>query len=100
MIDSSTGKVTEETKLERDVDDWHFNCNLLVVVCQILEHEHLLSVWRVGNSVNLTHIKYVTIDDYDDDGSLEVDEMFITVKTCSGENAGTKTCNFISMKAF
>ena len=98
LIDSSTGKVIKETKLERDADEWHFNCNLLVVVCKIAEHEHLLSVWRIENSSNVSHIKDVTIDDYD--GSVQVDEMFIAIKTASHENVETKTYNFISMKTF
>jgi hypothetical protein len=38
----------------------------------------------------------VAIGDYN--GLLQVDEQFIAVKTCSDENAGTRTCNFISMK--
>jgi hypothetical protein len=29
-----------------------------------------------------------------------VDEMFIAVKTCSDENTGTKSYNFISLKTF
>jgi hypothetical protein len=98
LIDSSTGEVIKERKLKRKAGDWHFNGNLLVCVCQIIEHEHLLSVWRIENSVNLTHIKDLTIDDYD--GSVQVDEMFITVETCSDENAETNTYNFISMKTF
>ena len=84
--------------MERYADEWHFNCNLLVVVFQILEHEHLLSIWRVENSVNLTHIKDVAIEDYD--GSLQVDDNFITVETAARERAGTKTYNFISTKTF
>jgi hypothetical protein len=97
LIDSSTGKVTKEAKLKIEAEEWHFNCNLLVV-CQITENEHLLSVWRIENSLNLTHTQDVTIKNYD--GLVQVDEMYITVKTCSDVNAGTKTCNFISMKTF
>ena len=48
LVDSSTGKVTKETKLERYADEWHFNCNLLVCVHKIADHEHLLSVWRIN----------------------------------------------------
>jgi hypothetical protein len=97
LIDVTTGNVIKETKLERDAINLHFNCNLLVVVCKIRGNEHLLSVWRVDNSLNLTHLKDVTIGDYD--GSLQVDEQFIAVKT--GERAWSEeTFNFISMKTF
>jgi hypothetical protein len=81
--------------LTRDAIGWHFNCNLLVIVFKIAELEHVLSVWRIENTLKLTHLKDVPIGDYD--GSLQVDEQFIAVKT--GERARTeKTYNFISMK--
>ena len=93
LIDSATGNVIKEAKLERDVLIWHFNCNLLVCVCQIMEHKHLLSIWRVENSSNLNHMKDVTVDDYH--GSPHVDEQFIVFRA-----AGTMTYNFISTKTF
>jgi F-box-like len=98
LIDSSTGNVIEETKLEREIVFWHFSCHLLVCVFKIAEFEHLLSIWRIEHSSNLTHIKDVAIGGYD--GLLQVDEQFIAVKTHSEENAETKTFNFISMKTF
>jgi F-box-like len=97
LIDSTTGNVVKEIRLDRDAINLHFNCNLLVFVCKIREHDHLLSVWRIENSLNLTHVKDVSIGDYD--GSLQVDEQFIAIKT--GKRAWTeKTFNFISMKTF
>ena len=98
FIHNTTGKFIKETKLKREVEDWHFNCNLLVCVHKIAEHEHLLRVWKLENSLNLNHIKDVAITDYD--GSLQVYEMFIAVETCSDENTGTKSYNFISLKKF
>ena len=98
LVGSSTGKVTKETKLERYADEWHFNCNLLVCVHKIADHEHLLSVWRIENSSNVSHINDVTIEDYD--GQLKVDEMFIAINTANDEDAETKTYIFISMKTF
>jgi F-box-like len=98
LIDIETSNVVQERKLKREADDWHFNYNLLVVVCKIAEHEHLLSVWKIKNSVNLTHIKDVTTDDYD--GAIQVDEMFIAINTARRENAEMKTYKFISMKTF
>ena len=98
FLDNTTGQVINEERLERVPNGWHFNCCLLVCVHKIANHEHLLSVWRVGNSSKLTHMNEVAIEDYD--GSLQVDEMFIAVKTTGRQNAGTKTYNFISMKTF
>jgi F-box-like len=93
LINSTTGNVVHETKLNRNAINFHFNCNLLVVVCKIRENEHFLSVWKVDNS--LTHLKDVAIGDYE--GSLQVDEQFIAVET--GKRAWMeKTYNFISMK--
>ena len=40
----------------------------------------------------------MAIEDYD--GSLQVDDNFITVETAARERAGTKTYNFISTKTF
>ena len=98
LTDSTTSKVINEMKLERNADEWYFNYNLLVCVHNIAEHEHLLSVWRIENSSNLNHIKDVFIEDYD--GSLQVDDNFIAVETAVQERAGTKIFNFISMKTF
>ena len=98
LISSATGKVIKEAKLERNADEWHFNCNLLVCVGKVMEHEHLLSIWRVENSSNLNHMKDVTVDDYD--GSPQVDEQFIAFKTAGRQIAGTTTYNFISTKTF
>ena len=97
LIDGSTGNVVQETRLNKNAINLHFSCNLLVIVCKIREREHLLSVWRVDNSLNLTHLEDVAIGDYD--GSLQVDEQFIAVET--GKREWTeKTFNFISMKTF
>ena len=97
LINSSTCNVVKEFRLNRDAINLHFNCNLLVCVCKIGENEHLLSVWRVENSFNLTHVKDVTVWAYD--GSLQVDEQFIAVKIGKRESI-EKTFNFISMKTF
>jgi hypothetical protein len=98
LVDSTTGQVHNEVKLETNVSDWHFNCNMLVCVHKIADHEHLLSVWRIDNSSNVSNINDVAIGDYD--SLLQVDEMFIALQSCSDENAGTKTYIFISMKTF
>jgi len=98
LTDIATGKVIKEKKLRRDADELHFNCNLLVCVHKIAEHKHVLSVWRLENSSNLKHIKDVAIGEYD--GSLQVDEQFIAIKTAGRRKAGRKTYNFISMKTF
>jgi F-box-like len=98
LIDNTTGQVTKDERLDRVPIGWHVNCNLLVCVHKMAEHEHLLSVWRVANSSNFNHIKDVTIEDYD--GSLHVDDNFIAVETAVRGRAGTKTYNFISMKTF
>jgi WD40 repeat protein len=98
LIDSPTGEVIHEVELEREMLDVHFNCNRLVFVCKVAEHEHLLSVWTTDNPLSLTHIKDVTIGDYN--GSLRVDDKFIVVITSSLENIRNKTFNFISMKTF
>ena len=98
LKNSKTDKIINEVKLERDVLFWHFNSNLLVCVHNIAERGHLLSVWRIEDYSKLAHIKNVPIGDYD--GSLQVDEQFIAVKTTSYENAETNAYNFISMKTF
>jgi hypothetical protein len=98
LIDNTTGQVINDERLDRVPIGWHFNCNLLVCVHKIVERKHLLSVWRIANSLNLNHIKDVAIDDYD--GLLQVDDNFMAVKTAIRERTGTKTFNFISMKTF
>ena len=98
LIDSATGKVIKEAKLERNADKWYFNCNLLVCVRNISKRKHLLSIWRIENSSNLNHMKDVTVDDYH--GSPQVDEQFIAFKTAGRQIAGTTTYNFISTKTF
>ena len=97
LIDIATGKVIQEVELEREMFDVHFNCDRLVFVSKIAEHEHVLSVWTTDNPLSLSHIKDVTIGDYN--GSWRVDDEFIAVKTTSQENS-RKTFNFISMKTF
>jgi F-box-like len=93
LINRKTGKVITEVKLKRDVIDWHSNCNLLVCVHKIADREHLLRVWRIENFKKLTHIKYLTVDDYE--SLLQVDEQFIAIKSAS-----QLTYKFISMKTF
>jgi hypothetical protein len=93
LFDRQTGEIINEVKLEKDVLSWKFNCNLLVCVSEIADREHLLSVWRIENSVNLTHIKDLTVDGYD--GLLQVDEQSIAIKSAS-----RLTYKFISMKTF
>jgi F-box-like len=99
LIDTATGRVVKEMTLTRDAISLHFGHNLLVFVFQNTNTEHVLSIWRVDNSLNLTHLKDATIGNYD--GSLQVDEQFIAVKT--GKQAWTfseNTYNFISMNTF
>jgi hypothetical protein len=98
LINSTTGNVIKEIRLSMGAINLHFNCNLLVFVCKIGEHEHLLSVWRVGNSLNLTHLLDVAIGDYD--GSLQVDDQFIAVKNEIVEWKKKRFFYFISMKTF
>ena len=43
-------------KLNIDAIGFHIGGHLLVSVFKMAEHEHLLSVWRIENSLNLTHI--------------------------------------------
>jgi hypothetical protein len=98
LIDSPTGEVIHEVELENEMLDVFFNCNRLVFVSEVAEHEHLLSVWTTDNPLRLTHIKDVTIGDFN--GSLRVDDKFIAVKTSSQENTRNRTFNFIPMKTF
>ena len=69
-------------------------------VSKIAEDEHLLSVWSVDNSLNVTHIKDVSIGDYDRYAynSLQLDEHYIAVHA-PNEDAST-TFTFISQKTF
>ena len=110
LIDFRTSQVINEVKLEREVVAWHFNCNLLVCVHNISKRKHLLSVWRLENSVNLNHLKDVSIgkfnprvyDGFEKYGDLlQVDEMFIAVKFAGLEDDGRYwSINLISMKTF
>jgi hypothetical protein len=94
LIDSTTDRVVKQTTLTRDAISLHFNCNLLVFVSKNKKTEHPLSIWRVDNSLNLTHVKDLTIGAYE--GLLELDEQFIAVTTLNRSS----TLNFISMKTF
>jgi hypothetical protein len=99
LIDVETGKVVKDMKLERDAIGFHFGGNLLVFVSKIRKHKHLLSVWRVEDSFNLIHIKDVKIGEYSSSqGSLQVDENFISVRTYILDRHAT--LNLISLKTF
>ena len=102
LIAVTTGDVINEMKLERDVTDFHFGGNRLVFVSKIAEGEHLLSVWKIDNSLKLTHLKDVAIGDhfspYNYQDSLQVDEHFIAVNTLIGDEK--TTCNLIPLKTF
>ena len=102
LIAVTTGDVINEIKLERDVTDFHFGGNRLVFVSKIAEVEHLLSVWKIDNSLKLTHLKDVAIGDhfspYNYQDSLQVDEHFIAVNTLIGDKK--TTCNLISLQTF
>jgi hypothetical protein len=106
LIDVPTDKVIKKMKLTRDAIGLHFGGNVLVFTSEIAEHEHLLSVWRVENSVNLTHIKDVAIGDYNPNNvgeldfytPVQVDEHFIAVHTPIGNVSST--CKVISLKTF
>jgi F-box-like len=110
VIDFRTNQIINEVKLERDVIAWHFNCHLLVCVHNISKRAHLLSIWKVEDSSNLNHIKDVSIGKFDphlregfeDYGEfLQVDEMFIAVKTAGLEDDGRYwSFHLISMKTF
>jgi hypothetical protein len=65
LIDVTTGNIINEMRLTSDAIGFHFGRNLLLFVSKMAHHEHLLSVWSVDNSLNLTHIKDVPIGDYD-----------------------------------
>ena len=103
LIDVTTGDLINEMKLNIDAIGFHIGGNLLVSVSKMAEYEHLLSVWRVENSLNLTHIKDLTIGKYIPDAcddSLQLDEQFIAVHVPSKHTDMTyyflslKTCEF------
>jgi F-box-like len=101
LIDVTTGDTMNKMmKLNIDAICCHIGGNLLVFVSKMTEHEHLLSVWRVENSFNLTRIKDVSMGGYDRYAfySLQVDEHFIAVR--SPNQAASTTINFISQKSF
>jgi F-box-like len=100
LIDVTTGDTINKTKLDIDAVGCHMGGNLLVSVSKMAEHEHLLRVWRIENSLNLTHIKDVSIGDYNryEWSSIQVDVHFIAVRS-PNEGART-TINFISQKSF
>jgi hypothetical protein len=98
FINIATGRVVKEVKLTRDAISLHFGHNLLVFVFKNTNTEHVLSIWRVDNSLNLTRLKDVTIGDYD--GSLQVDEQVIAVTTGDKTWTAINTVTFISMKTF
>jgi hypothetical protein len=90
-------------KLERAAVGFHFGGNRIVFVFQIAEREHLFSVWMVENSVNLTHVKDVTIGEnipqYSFKDWLRVDEQFIAVQTPRFQDK-SPTFYFLSLKTF
>ena len=100
LIDVTFGFVINEMRLTSDAIGFHFGRNRLVFVSKIAEDEHLLSVWSVDNSLNVTHIKDVSIGDYDRYAynSLQLDEHYIAVHA-PNEDAST-TFTFISQKTF
>ena len=99
LIDVESGNVVNEMKLERDAIGFHFGGNWLVFVSEITGHEHILSVWSVDDSFNLTRIKDVKIGEYSSyEDSLQVDEHFISVRTYNHNEC--TTCNLISLKTF
>ena len=56
LIDVTTGDTVNKIKLNIDAIGFHIGGNLLVSVSKMAEYENLLSVRRVENSLNLTHI--------------------------------------------
>jgi hypothetical protein len=97
VIDTETQREIKQMKLTRDAINLHFFCNLLVLVFKNSNVEYALSIWRVDNCFNFTHVKDLTIGGYN--GYLQLDEQFIAVKTFERGTAG-ETYNFISMKTF
>jgi hypothetical protein len=103
LIHVPSNHVINEMKLQRDAIGFHFNRKLLVFVSKISENEHLLSVWRVENPLNVTRIKDVSIGDYDPNArkdSVELDEQFIAVRSPRKQEDDKTTFNFISLKTF
>jgi len=101
LIDVTTGFIINKMKLNIDAIGFHIGGNLLVSVCKMAEHEHLLSVLRIGKSLKLTHIKDLPIGDYipdECDESLQIDEQFIAVHVPNEHT--DMTFNFISLKTF
>ena len=101
LIETATGNVINEGKLKRAAIGFHFGRNRLVFVGKIAENEHLLSVWRVENNGNLTHLKDVSIGKYFPskyEEPLQVDGHFIAVYTPIGDE--DVTINLISMNTF
>ena len=103
IINIGTDKLIKEINLEKDAIGFHFGRNRIVFVSQIAEREHLFSVWKVESSVNLTHMKNVTIGEniprYSFEDWLRVDEQFIAVKTPGFQDKGP-TYYFLSLKTF
>jgi WD40 repeat protein len=101
LIHSKKGYVISEMKLKKEAIGLHFSHNRLVFVGKMAENEHLLSVWKVENNVDLTHVKDVAIGKYflsKYEEPLQVDEHFIAVYTPIGDD--DVTINLISMKTF
>jgi len=103
IIDTEAKREVKKMVLSRDAINLHFIGNLLVLVFKNSNIEYDLSIWRVENCFNFTHVKDLTIGGYH--GYLELDEQFIAVKTFKRENfpssrAGETSYNFISMKIF
>ena len=101
FFDTATGDVINEMKLERNAIGFHLGGNLLVCVSKLGEHEHILSVWKIGIFLNLTHIKDLPIGDchpHVSEKTLQLDENLIAVR--SPNEHGEMTFNFISLKSF
>jgi hypothetical protein len=101
LIETTTGNVINEMKLERDVIAFHFGHNRLVFVSKFEAGKYHLSIWKVESSLILTHIEDLPIEDYDrhvSQKSLQVDENFIALRSPNGH--GDTTFNLISLKTF
>ena len=100
LIDVTTGDTVNKIKLNIDAIGCYMGGNLLVFVSKMAEDEEILSVWRVENSLNLTHIKDLSFGDYNlyEFSSIQVDGHFIAVHA-PNEDAST-TFTFISQKTF
>ena len=70
----------------------HMEVYLLVCVNKIAEHEHLFRVWRIENSFNLHHMKDVVVEDCD--GSMQVDDNFIVVKSATNMMERRRTTSY------